>query len=64
MSYNECPEEYEGNEDIVDMYIGDWIDKKCPECNSQLLGNKNGDEWCSNIECKFGCEEFYKDLGL
>jgi hypothetical protein len=45
-------------------WIGDLIDKKCPNCNTQMLGNKAGDEWCSSIECNYGCEDVYKKLGL
>jgi len=32
-------------------YVGDWIDEKCPICGAQLLGNQNGDKWCSYIKC-------------
>jgi len=45
-------------------FIGDWIDKKCPKCNAQLLGNKVGDEWCSHVECNYGCEDMYKELDI
>ena len=45
-------------------YIGDFIDKKCPKCGAQMLGNKKDDEWCSYVGCDYGCEESYKSLGL
>lgn len=42
---------------LVDYLIGNFIDKKCPECGAQLLGNKRGEEWCSDLDCDFGPEE-------
>lgn len=38
----------------LDEHTGDWIEKRCPKCNGQLLGNKAGLEWCSFIECDYG----------
>jgi len=55
------------NERLVinpDDYIGDFIDKKCPKCGATLLGNKAKEEWCSFVDCDFGCEDAYKELGL
>lgn len=34
-------------------YVGDFINEGCPLCNSQLIGNKMGDKWCSNKGCQF-----------
>jgi uncharacterized Zn finger protein (UPF0148 family) len=41
--------------DIKEMYdlLGDWIDESCPNCKSQLLGNKVGDKWCSLVGCEY-----------
>lgn len=44
--------------------LGDFIDKDCPKCGAQMLGNNVGDEWCSFTECDYGCEDAYKALGL
>jgi uncharacterized protein (DUF983 family) len=33
---------------------GEWIDVRCPNCGSGLLGNEKGDKWCSNVECDYG----------
>jgi len=32
---------------------GDWIEKRCPVCGSQLLGNGFLEEWCSHIYCEY-----------
>jgi len=47
-----------------DRLIGDWIDEKCPRCAAQLLGNLEGDKWCSYVKCDYGCENAYAKLGL
>lgn len=49
---------------VINPYerIGYWIEKKCPKCGAQMLGNKVGDEWCSFSECDYGCEDIYREL--
>jgi hypothetical protein len=41
--------------------VGNFIDKKCPKCGASLLGNKIGDEWCSNVSCDFGVGDSVKE---
>ena len=48
----------------IDKFIGNLTNEKCPKCGSLLLSSKSGETWCENPSCDYGCEEFYKELGL
>lgn len=44
--------------------VGYWLDRKCPKCGCQLLGNDFEEVWCSFVGdrntpgCNYGLEKF------
>lgn len=43
-----------GDFEDEDNLTGSWSGKQCPRCGAGTLSNKNGDEWCSFVECTWG----------
>lgn len=35
------------------VYVGRRVDRYCPQCGAQLLGNPLGDTWCSIVACHY-----------
>lgn len=49
---------------IKEKEKGMLIDENCRQCGSQLLGNAQGDKWCSNIKCTFGVDYIGNDAEI
>lgn len=69
MERNARQMQYERNLDAVEpnmqyaseSYIGQVTSVNCPFCNSPLVRNNLGQEWCSCKSCNFGLDPVYFD---
>lgn len=45
-------------------FKGRWIDKECPKCGGQMIGTHTGDEWCGNMKCGYGLDDFKDNVDV